>query len=66
MVLRAVLQQQVDVRVVVLGLHEALEGSAWQRTAVVCCEWGEKSRFLIMTLNKFMDVLIILKNYGDW
>lgn len=28
---------QMDVQVVVLGLHEALEGSAWQRTALVCC-----------------------------
>lgn len=28
---------QVDVQVLVLGLHEALEGSAWQRTALACC-----------------------------
>lgn len=49
----------------VLVLHEALEGSAWQKQL-----WfpvGEKkSRFLIMTLNKFMDMLSILKSYGDW
>lgn len=28
----------------VLGLHEALEGSAWQRTALACC--GRKVEIL--------------------